>query len=206
MSRKTIRITESQLRNMIQECVREELSKNNINEGWFKNAAIAGAIGAASIFGGNKAQAQNVNRYDDGNRTEYTIHGMKFESPSEAEARNLAQLVDLNNAKPTAQGMQLYNSVLQNKDLSRYAKPEQIASLDNFLEKNINTLSKQNPYAVMAVPTTEVEIGLCLPKIVRNLYKIGDNFYIHKFHYNKTGNDFYVIIKPDLYQKIVNLQ
>lgn len=206
MSRKTIRITESQLRSMIQECVREELSKNNINEGWLKNTAIAGAIGAASIFGGNKAQAQNFNRYDDGNRTEHSINGRNFESPSDVESQNLAQLVDLKTAKPTAQGMQLYNTVLQNKDLSRYAKPEQIASLDKFLEKNINTLTNQNPYAVMAVPTTDVEIGLCLQKIVRNLYKIGDNFYIHKFHYNKTGNDFYVIIKPDLYQKIVNLQ
>lgn len=34
--------------------------KNKVNEGWFKNAAMAGAIGAASMFGGQKANAQDV--------------------------------------------------------------------------------------------------------------------------------------------------
>ena len=196
----------NKIRRYVNEAINENLSRQEVNEGNFKNALTAGLIGAASIFGGNKAQAQNINRYDDGNRTEQTINGRNFESPSDVEAQNLAQLVDVKTAKPTAQGMQLYNTILQNKDLSKYAKPEQIASFDKYLEKNITSLSKQNPYTVMSAPTTDVEIGLCLQKIVRNLYKIGDNFYIHKFHYNETGNDFYVIIKPELYQKIVNIR
>lgn len=34
--------------------------KKKVDEGWFRNAAIASAIGAASMLGGVKANAQNV--------------------------------------------------------------------------------------------------------------------------------------------------
>ena len=60
MEKKIIRLTESDLHNIIRDSVYRILEENaNVNEGW-KNWAMAGALGAASIFGGPQtANAQN---------------------------------------------------------------------------------------------------------------------------------------------------
>lgn len=61
---KVIRLTESDLHTMIRECVEECLKEEQLNEGW-KNWAMAGALGAASMFGG--AQNANAQSYNGNN-------------------------------------------------------------------------------------------------------------------------------------------
>lgn len=60
--KRVIRLTEEDLHNIIKESVNKIIEEKNINEGW-KDWAVAGALGAASLFGNPQtANAQNLNQ------------------------------------------------------------------------------------------------------------------------------------------------
>jgi hypothetical protein len=79
MKKKLVKITESDLHRIVKESVKrilieefpymvsayqdEQLDKYNLQEGW-KNWAMAGALGAATMFNPQAANAQNVNTQD----------------------------------------------------------------------------------------------------------------------------------------------
>lgn len=65
MKKTIITLSESQLQKLITESVEDVLCEYhyNVNEGKFKNYAMAGMLGAASLFGNQTAQAQKTYNY-----------------------------------------------------------------------------------------------------------------------------------------------
>lgn len=61
--KKTIRLTESELHRIVKESVYIILEQQSmVNEGWLKNAAIGGLMGAATMFSSQNADAQDFRR------------------------------------------------------------------------------------------------------------------------------------------------
>lgn len=168
MSKKTIRITETQLRRMIQECVREEMSKNNINEGWLKNTAIAGAIGAASIFGGNKAQAQNVNNYD-----AHTQEEMKIQKRAEEVNQMRFTIKQLKNMFPQAYKDRNANPEVWMKNKNSYCG--QLPNGQTSIAPMIEASYGKNPWLLLLKKFNPDEYAKCSNKTQKNeIYNLID--------------------------------
>lgn len=54
-----IKLTENEIRSLIQESIQEYFEENNINEGWLKNTAMA-ALGSAALIGGANAYKNSI--------------------------------------------------------------------------------------------------------------------------------------------------
>lgn len=109
MGQEIIRITESDLHNIVRESVYQILEqKQSVNEGW-KNWAMAGALGAASMFSNPQtANAQN-----------YVFNSLK--TPGEAVGEKIDELL-LDANKPIKYNYELIKHRLSQHRENKYAK------------------------------------------------------------------------------------
>lgn len=113
MKRK-IRITENDLHRIVENAVYQVLAEQNnrVDEGW-KGLAMAGMMGAASLFGGQKANAQNVAPQD-------TIQTTQTQQPQAQNQKTSFTMQELQQMFPQAYKDKDKNPKVWQKNQTKY--------------------------------------------------------------------------------------
>lgn len=132
-TRKKIRLSEEQLKNLIRESIVNVLSENEaVNEGWGKNLAMAGLMGAASIMP-NNANAQNINAQN------IEPDSIEYAQPKKYTSKDIRNI-----------NMQIGNAE------SEVGNGEEVRKLKNARDKMVDTFSQEEKTVHFKEPLKKV--------------------------------------------------
>jgi hypothetical protein len=138
-----IKLTENEIRSLIQESIQEYFEENNINEGWLKNTAMA-ALGSASILGA-------MNAYDRTHNDGYNDHMQNKEQFIKSQVQ-YSDILDIVNKHKKLYGnkynaQQIINSLFENDEpLLCMANANDELSIDRL--KSIYMDNQKNSYLI----------------------------------------------------------